>query len=53
MGGLNEAPKCVAMIIKLQNEWCKLSKESGLTFFTSKIIVDVVLLYGRTENNLL
>ena len=39
--------------MKLQMEWCKLSKERGLKIFASKIIVDDVLLYGRTSENLL
>ena len=53
MGELNVAPKFVAMMTKLQMEWDTLSKERGLKNVASKIIVDDVLLYGRTAKHLL
>ena len=53
MGALNEAPTLVAMTIKLQMEWDTLAKERGLKNDTSKIIVDDVLIYGRTSRKLL
>ena len=50
---LNEAPTFVEMTMKLKIEWATLAKERGLKFFASKIIVDGVLLYGRTSGQLL
>ena len=53
MGALNTAPTFVAMVMKLQMEWYTLSKERGLKNVASKIIVDDLLLYGRTAKQLL
>ena len=50
-------PKCGSNIFINDDEstygWDTLSKERGLTNFASKIIVDGVLLYGRTSRQLL
>ena len=53
IGALNAAPTFVAMMIKPYMEWSTLAKERGLKFFASKIIVDDMLLYGRTAEQLL
>ena len=53
IGSLNAAPTFVAMAMKLQIKWYELSKERGLKNVASKIIVDDVLLYGRTAGQLL
>ena len=53
MGPLKEAPTFAAMMMKLQMGWDTLSKEHGLENVASKIIVDDVLLYGRTVSNIL
>ena len=53
MGSLNMAPKFVAMMMKLQMEWYTLAKECGLKNTASKIIVDGVLLYGRTARQII
>ena len=53
MGYLNAAPIFVSTTMKLQMEWYTLAKEHVLKFFASKIIVDDVLLYGYTDNNIL
>ena len=53
MGSLNSDPTFVAMMMKIQMKWDTLVKERGLNFFASKIIVDDVLLYGRTSEQLL
>ena len=53
MGDLNTAPTFVAMIMKLKIEWDTLSKGRGLKNVASEIIVDDVLLYGRTSDKLL
>ena len=53
MGDLNSDPTCVAMMMNLQTEWGTLAKDCTLKNVTSKIIVDDVLLHGRTENQLL
>ena len=53
MGALNAAPTFVAMMMKLQMEWDTLSKERGLKTFASKIIVEDVLMYGRTSEQFL
>ena len=53
MGALNAAPTFVAMMMKLHMEWDTLTKEHGLKFFASKIILDGVLLYGRTARQIL
>ena len=53
MGGLHAAPTFVAMTMKLQMQWDALAKECGLNIFVLKIIVDDVLLYGRTSDQLL
>ena len=50
---LNSAPIFVAMMMKLDMEWDTLAKERGLKSILSKIIVDDVLLYGRTEKHLI
>ena len=53
MGSLNSDPTFVAMMMKIQMKWDTLVKEHGLNVFASKIIVDDVLLYGRTSEQLL
>ena len=53
MGALNAAPTFVVMTIKLKNECDTLAKERGLINIASKIIVDYVLLYGHTYEQLL
>ena len=53
MGDLNASPTFVAMMMKLENEWYLQSKERGLKNVASKIIIDDVLLYGRTSKQLL
>ena len=52
MGDLNGSPTFVAMTMKLHMEWDTLAKQRGLKNVASKIIVDDVLLYGRTEEQL-
>ena len=52
MGALNEAPIFLAMGMKLQMEWGTLSKERGLKNVASKIIVDDMLLYGCTADQI-
>ena len=53
MGSLNTDPKFVAMMMKLKMEWDTLAKECGLKNILSEIIVDDVLLYGRTAKHLI
>ena len=53
MEALDAAPTFVAMMTNLQMGWDKLAKERGLKSFASKIIVDDVLLYGRTADMIL
>ena len=53
MGDLNASPTFVAMMMKLENEWYLQSKERGLKNVASKIIIDDVLLYGRTSKQLI
>ena len=53
MGALNADPTFVAMIVKLRIEWDNLAEERGLKKCIYKIIVDDVLLYGRTAGQLL
>ena len=53
MGSLNTAPSFLAMTMKIQMEWDTLSKERGLKTFASKIIVEDVLMYGRTSEQFL
>ena len=53
IGDLNAAPSFVGIIMKLKMEWETLAKERGLKFFSSEIIVDYVLLYGRTSEQLI
>ena len=53
MGALNAAPTFVAMMMELKMEWYTLAKECGLENFELKIIVDDVLLYGRTAGQIL
>ena len=53
MVSLNVAPTFVVMMMKLKMEWDKLAKERGLENVASKIIVDDVLLYGRTSEQIL
>ena len=53
IGDLNSAPKFVAMIMKLKLEWDTLAKERVLKNVAYKNIVDDLLLYGRTSENLL
>ena len=53
MGALNAAPTFLSTMMKLHMEWDTLAKERGLTNVASKIIVDGVLLYGRTSRQLL
>ena len=52
MGALNADPTFVAMVMKLQMEWYTLAKQRGFKNVTSKIIVDDLLLYGRTAEQL-
>ena len=47
-GSLNAASIFVAMMMKLQMEWDTLATERVLKNVAPKIIVDDVLLYGRT-----
>ena len=53
MPPLNETPRFLAMMIKLQMEWDKLAKERGIKHDASKIIIDDVLLYGRKSKQLI
>ena len=53
MGSLNTAPTYVSLMTKLQRECDTLAKECGLKKLAPKIIVDDVLLYGRTANQIL
>ena len=53
MGDLNAAPIFVAIMMTLHMERDTLSKEHGLKNVASKIIVDYMLLYGRTAKQLL
>jgi hypothetical protein len=53
MGALNSAATFVAMMQKLQQQWDTLAKERGIRAVGSKVIVDDVLLYGRTADQLL
>ena len=53
MGDLNTSPTFVAMTMKLQIEWYTLDKECVEKNVASKIIVDDVLLYGRTVDQIL
>ena len=53
MGSLNTAPTYVSLMTKLQRECDTLAKECGLKKLAPKIIVDDVLLYGRTVEHLL
>ena len=48
MGALNEAPTFVETMMKLQMEWDVLAKANRMKNIASKIIVSVVLIYGRT-----
>ena len=41
-------PTCLVMRMKLKNEWDTLAIERGLKNGASNVIVDDVLLYGRT-----
>ena len=52
IGGLNEAPTFVSMLMNLQMEWDTPAKECGLKNVASKMIVDNVLLYGSTAGQL-
>ena len=52
-GSLNAAPTFVAIMMKLQMEWETLDKQRGLKNVASKIIVDYVSIYGRTDEQLL
>ena len=51
MGSLNASTTFVEMAMKLQMEWEKLDEGRGIKN-VSKIIVDDVLLYGRTTKQL-
>ena len=53
MGSSNSAPTFLAMTMKLQKKWDTLSKERDLKYVPSKIIVNDLLLYGRTAENIL
>ena len=53
MGDLNADPKFVSMMMKLKMEWYTIAKESGLKNIASKVIVDDVLLCGRTAKRIL
>ena len=53
IGDLNADPTFVAITTKIQLEWDTLSKQRVLKNVASKIIVDYVLLYGRTSGQLL
>ena len=53
MGALDVAPTFIEMTMKLKMEWDTLAKEHGLTNVASQIIVDDVLLYGCTDENIL
>ena len=53
MGSLNSDPTFVAMTVKLQMELYTIAKEYGLKNIPSKIVVNDVLLYGRTVEQLL
>ena len=46
-------PTCLVMRMKLKNEWDTLAIERGLKNGASNVIVDDVLLYGRTDEQLL
>ena len=52
-GHLNSDPTFLSMAMKLQTEWDTIAKENSLKMFASKIIVDDVLQYGRTDGHLL
>ena len=53
MGDLNAAPTFLATMMNLHMEWYTPDKEHGLTNVTSKMVVDDVLLYGRTSMHFL
>ena len=53
MRSLNAAPTFLAIMMKLKIESDTLAKEFGLENVASKIIVDDVLLYGRTADQIL
>ena len=53
MRSLNAAPTFVSTTKNLRMEWDTLAKERDLKNVASKIIVDDVLLYGRTGEQLL
>ena len=53
MGDLNVSPTFLATTMKLQTEWDTIAKECGLENFVSKCIVDYVLFYVCTPNQLL
>ena len=53
MGDLDEDPKVVATMMKLQMEWYTLAKERGLKNIASEIVVDNVLLCGCTTKHIL
>ena len=50
MGDLNAAPIFLSMMMNIQTEWDTLHKKPGLKHYSSKIIVDYLLLYIRTSN---
>ena len=53
IGSSNSAPTFLAMTMKLQKKWDTLSKERDLKYVPSKIIVNDLLLYGHTAENIL
>ena len=53
MGALNSASTFVAMMMKLRRKWNALAAERGVPHVGSQVIVDDVLLHGRTPEALL
>ena len=53
MGVLNSAPVFVAMMLELQRKWDELAEQREIKDFGSSVIVDNVLVFGRTKDELL
>ena len=53
MGALNSDSTFLEIMMKIQMKWYRLAKQRGLKHFASENIVDDVLLYGRTAEQML